>query len=476
MLADSLKWVVLLGYGVLLWWLSPWSGDDEMFYEGQSESGDPVSFWLLTGSVFISWIFAKSITNAANLGATYGLTGGLAYAAWYLSIPVAGVVIYLIRGQYDVDTLAEYLTTKYGRIATLTFMIAIFIRLFNEIWSNTIVVGTYFGTKGSSTYYLACGAFVLITLLYSLRGGLRSSILTDALQVILMVFFLSLVLGYIVPGNTRELITAGDLSMAGGLDLLLVGLLQALSYPFHDPVLTDRGFITDRETTLKGFMTAGAFGILAIVIFSFVGGYAYLHDFTIQDDAPPQVAASLGVSVFFMMNVIMLTSAGSTIDSTFSSLARGFGKDVWSFINEQNSGNVSVGRWVMIVMAVLGTLPVFTEVKILQATTISGTMVMGLAPIFLCFWWKRPGPLAFHLSFWFGLVVGFMEVLGLQLTQFGIPMMIDIGSGDYARLLGFNFYGLLGCLSLYVIGAWIESEIELETSAVRTVRAILKQA
>lgn len=472
--AGGLKWIVLLGYGVLLWWLSPWSGNSDMFYEGQSEGGDPVSFWLLTGSVFISWIFAKSITNAANLAASYGLTGGLAYAAWYLSIPVAGVVIYYIRRQYDVESLAEFLTAKYGEIATLTFMIAIFIRLFNEIWSNTIVVGTYFGSKGSGTYYLACGAFVLITLLYSLRGGLRSSVLTDGIQVILMVFFLSLVLGYIVPGNTRELVTAGELSMTGGLDLLLVGLLQSLSYPFHDPVLTDRGFISDRETTLKSFFTAGAIGVATIVIFSLVGVYAYLNGFAIQDDAPPQVAASLGVSVFFMMNVIMLTSAGSTIDSTFSSLARGFGKDLWNFVNETTTGNVSVGRWVMVVMSVLGTLPIFTDVKILQATTISGTMVMGLAPIFLFFWWERPGPLAFHLSFWFGLLMGFVEILGLRVSEYGVPLMISIGSGDYARLLGFNFYGLIGCVSLYVLGALLESRVEFEISPVRTARTLLK--
>ncbi len=470
---SILKWIVLLLYGVLLWWLSPNSRDTKMFYDAQSESGDPVSFWLLTGSVFISWIFAKSITNAANLAADYGIVGGLAYSAWFLSIPVAGVVIYFIRGKYEVDSLAEFLTTKYGRLATLTFMIAIFIRLFNEIWSNTIVVGTYFGPKGTSGYFLACGAFVLVTLLYSLRGGLRSSVLTDAIQVALMVFFIALVLGYILPGRGADLTTAGELTMNGGVDLLLVGVLQALSYPFHDPVLTDRAFITDRDVTLKSFLLAGLIAILTIVVFSLVGVYAYVNGFTIQDDAPPQVAASLGVTVFFMMNVIMLSSAGSTIDSTFSSLARGFGKDLWNFVNEEAVANVTVGRAIMVLMAVLGTLPIFTEAKILQATTISGTMVMGLAPIFLCFWWKRPGPLAFHFSFWFGLSMGFAEIFGLKLAGVGIPMIIDVGTGDYARLLGFNLYGLCGCVMLYVLGAVLDSMIHWKHSPVRTAKALL---
>jgi Na+/proline symporter len=441
-------WIILGGYGLLLWVLSPWSQDRSMFYEGQSEEGGRVGFWILTGSVIISWIFAKSITNAANLGAEYGLVGGIAYAGWYLSIPVAGVVIYFIRRQFDINSLTGYLRTKYGKMATLAFMLAIFIRLFNEIWSNTMVVGTYFGAKGTTSYYLACFLFTAITLAYSLRGGLRSSLITDAVQVLLMVFFVALVLGYIVPGQSGELVRAGDLTMSGGLDLLLVGLLQALSYPFHDPVLTDRGFIADSETILKSFLVAGVVAAVLIVTFSLVGVHAYLGGMSIQDDAPPQVARSLGISVLIMMNIIMLTSAGSTIDSTFSSLAKEIGVDLPNLTKWFPSGKIAIGRTVMVGMAILGNLPLFSGAKILQATTISGTMVMGFAPIFLFFWWDRPGSLSFHIAFWCGLLIGLGDLF------FRTPPVVAIGNGAYAGLLGVNFYGLLLCTGLYVVTAY----------------------
>lgn len=445
-----MEWLILLGYGLLLWVLSPWSENREMFYEGQDKGGHQVGLWLLTGSVFISWVFAKSITNAANLGASYGLTGGFAYAAWYLSIPVAGVVIYYLRDYWSVDSLSEFLTSKYGKVATLAFLVAIFIRLFNEIWSNTMVVGTYFGAKGTEPYYLACFLFTVITLAYSLRGGLRSSIITDGIQVVLMIFFIALVLGFVIPDTGGEVFTAGELSMAGGIDLLLVGVLQALSYPFHDPVLTDRGFISDRDTMLKGFLLAGAFGVACIVIFSLVGVHAYVSGMTIQDDAPPQVAASFGITVLVMMNIIMLTSAGSTIDSTFSSLAREFGVDFPRLSSWLEPGNVSVGRWVMVGMAIVGNLPVFTDATILQATTISGTMVMGLAPIFLFFWWDRAGALSFHLAFWTGLGLGLWSTLTSEL-----PGWLKIGEGSYAGLLGINLYGLVLCVALFALGSLI---------------------
>ena len=43
---------------------------------------DQVGFWTLMPSAFITWIFAKSINNAAVWGGMFGLWGGVAYAGW----------------------------------------------------------------------------------------------------------------------------------------------------------------------------------------------------------------------------------------------------------------------------------------------------------------------------------------------------------------------------------------------------------
>jgi hypothetical protein len=54
--------------------------------EGEVSDRDPladrvqVGFWTLMPSAFISWIFAKSIQNAAVLGGYYGVLGGVGYA------------------------------------------------------------------------------------------------------------------------------------------------------------------------------------------------------------------------------------------------------------------------------------------------------------------------------------------------------------------------------------------------------------
>jgi Na+/proline symporter len=110
-------WGFLLVYGVVMYALSPRSRTAESFYRGADDQGNPVGQWSLTASLFISWIFAKSVTNAANLGAAYGVVGGLAYASYWLSIPVAGYIIYLIRTQTGARSLQDFLTSRFGRLA-----------------------------------------------------------------------------------------------------------------------------------------------------------------------------------------------------------------------------------------------------------------------------------------------------------------------------------------------------------------------
>jgi len=90
-------WGFLLLFGAVMYLISPRSSDAAGFFRGHDAQGRAPSEWALMMSVFISWIFAKSVTNAANLGATYGIVGGLAYATYWLSIPLAGVVIYRLR-------------------------------------------------------------------------------------------------------------------------------------------------------------------------------------------------------------------------------------------------------------------------------------------------------------------------------------------------------------------------------------------
>ncbi|MFT5736419.1 MAG: Na+/proline symporter [Maribacter sp.] len=438
------QWGLVIASSMVLFLLSPWAKNTNQFFKAVQKKKTPNTFMLM-GSLIISWIFAKSITNAANLGLDYGIVGGVAYAGYYVSFAVAGVVIYRMRLHGKYTSIHHFLTSKFGKGAVAVFSILIAIRLFNEVWSNTMVIGTYFGNMGTSPYYWSILVFTALTLAYVLKGGMSSSIFTDVIQMGLFAILLLVILGAIFGADTtfssKTAITSGIWSFDMGLNFLFAAVLQSFSYPFHDPVLTDRGFLSSPKVTLKSFLCASILGALCIILFSIVGIYAQSQE--MQGQAAVEVGKAFGIVILLVINFIMITSAASTLDSTFSSFSKLLAIDL------KLGNSLKFGRWSMVLIAALGTIPVFLNAEILSATTISGTMVIGLTPIFL-FWKDKAPKISFHLSVFCGILFGFLLIFSW------FPQGLIFTTGKYADLLWINFWGILSCITLYVIPKWIK--------------------
>ncbi|OAB79827.1 SLC5/6 family protein [Cochleicola gelatinilyticus] len=437
------QWGLITVSSLVLFFLSPLAKTTDQFFKATHLKKSPNVF-MLTGSLIISWIFAKSITNAANLGLDFGIVGGVAYAGYYLSFAVAGVLIYNMRTKGGFKSIHEFLTSRFGRGAMALFSILIAIRLFNEVWSNTMVIGTYFGDQGSTPYYIAILLFTGLTLAYAVKGGLSSSIFTDVIQMGLFAVLLSVILFVIFSSEkftVTEAATSGVWSFELGLNLLFAAIIQSFSYPFHDPVLTDRAFLSSPKVTRTSFLWASVLGAICIVLFSLVGVYAQSQG--MKGQAAVEVGKAFGVVILLVINFIMITSAASTLDSTFSSFSKLTAVDLKMGID------LTFGRAAMVAIAMLGTIPVFLNAEILSATTISGTMVIGLTPVFL-FWNIKAPKLSFYASVICGLVFGFLLVLDL------FPKQLIFTSGKYADLLWINAWGITTCIILYFIPVWIK--------------------
>ena len=446
--ALTLQWIILIAFGVLFFVVSPYSKTKSEFFKASSKSGKSPGVFILASSLIIAWIFAKSITNAANLGLSYGIVGGLSYAGYYLSFLIGGIVIYKLRTKGGFNSIHDFLRTKYGKGAVQLFSILIVFRLYNEVWSNTMVIGSYFGDSGTAPYYTAILTFTALTLAYTLKGGMRSSLITDAIQMVFFGVLLFILLCFILPKSNHgvtDYLQSGTWTMAGGLSLLFTVAIQIFSYPFHDPVLTDRGFISDAKTTLKSYIWAAIVGFICILLFSFIGIFAGFEN--LQGQATVEVGKLLGVVVMLMMNLIMVTSAASTIDSTFSSFSKLIAIDLGKIKMEE----VTTGRVFMVLIAVLGTIPVFFGASILSATTISGTMVIGLAPVFI-FWWMKIPKISFQLSVWCGVAAGILLASGKM------PESMIWFDGKYGDLLSINLLGTILCVLLFFIPKLLVSE------------------
>lgn len=438
------QWGLIGISSLILFLISPLAKNTSQFFKAVQKKKTPNTFMLM-GSLIISWIFAKSITNAANLGLDYGIVGGIAYAGYYVSFAVAGIVIYNMRLHGKYTSIHNFLSSKFGKGAVAVFSVLIAIRLFNEVWSNTMVIGSYFGDMGTPSYYWSIIVFTNLTLAYVLKGGMSSSIFTDVLQMGLFSILLLVILSVIFNSETsftaKEAISSGVWSFDMGLNLLFAAVLQSFSYPFHDPVLTDRGFLSSPKVTLKSFLWASIIGGLCIILFSIIGVYAQSQG--MQGQAAVEVGKAFGVVILLVINFIMITSAASTLDSTFSSFSKLMAIDL------KLGNSLKFGRWSMVVIAVLGTIPVFLDAEILSATTISGTMVIGLTPVFL-FWRGTAPKISFHLSVFCGILFGFLLIFDW------FPNALIFTDGKYGDLLWINFWGILSCIILYFIPKWIK--------------------
>ena len=437
------QWGLIIVSSLVLFILSPWAKSSNQFFKASKKRKQPNAF-VLTGSLIISWIFAKSITNTANLGLDFGIVGGVAYAGYYASFAVAGIIIYQMRKYGKYKSIHHFLTSKFGKGAMALFSILIAIRLFNEVWSNTTVIGTYFGEQGSDSYYWSIIVFTILTLAYAIKGGLSSSIFTDVIQMGLFSILLCVILWSIFSKDDftiQQVATSGTWSFELGLNLFFAAIIQSFSYPFHDPVLTDRGFISSPKVTLKSFLWASVLGGICIVLFSVIGVYAQSESMVGQ--AAVEVGKAFGVFILLVINFIMITSAASTLDSTFSSFSKLLAIDL-------NMGrDILFGRASMVAIAILGTLPIFLNAEILSATTISGTMVIGLTPVFL-FWKLYVPKISFYLSVICGLIFGFILVFDI------FPKALIFTDGKYADLLWVNVWGILTCIILYWIPRWLK--------------------
>lgn len=535
----DLQWHWLVLYCGVLVAAAPLATDAHQFFVGGIGDRDASkeSFGLLAASSFISWIFAKSILNASTLGAKYGVVGGLAYAAWYTSFVSAACVIYVARRRFGYRSLPEAINMRYGPAATLSFGAAVLYRLFNEVWSNSMVVADFYGEHGSADWWTAAIVSTAAPALYVLVGGMRSSLLSDGVQAVAALAFLIAMLGVLdhekveafgtwnpagscaigTALNETACVAAGGVggyarftaaacsyptiadattctnvggawvpssctltaepacavgggvwtarepvSLEGGMDLLVVGLMQGLlSYPFFDPVLTDRCFLAEPRMMRRAFAFGGTVAAMFIVIFSFLGIYGNQMAILRPEEVDPSllagmrggkpaaIARHLGDGFLSVVNIIFMTSSISTLDSTFTSCAKLLGPELLGFlalgkpqaVQTAAAHHVTVGRVAIVLLAVAGTLPLLADVKALNATTVSGTVVLGLGPpVLALMFFDGYNPLMFHLPFWFGVGQGIVyQLSGDDCCRDDMDVTgWEMGEGGYRKLLGFN--------------------------------------
>ena len=141
--------------------LSPRVRHVDGFYKGVSAGGAAPGLPTLVLSQVTTWIFARSLLNAAILGYYYGIAGTLAYAAYYLSFLTGGAIVDSIRFRHGCASIQDFLTARFGRTGARCFNALVAVRLLSEVFANLLVIGIIFGAAGTTNYFAAIAALAI---------------------------------------------------------------------------------------------------------------------------------------------------------------------------------------------------------------------------------------------------------------------------------------------------------------------------
>ena len=378
---------------------------------GGREQGRKPQLWTLVLSQVTTWIFARSLMNAAILGYFYGFAGALAYTAYYLSFLTGGFIVGRIR-ESGGSSVQDYLGARFGQAGHWSYNFIIALRLLSEVFANLIVIGLIFAALFPESAKMAEVVSIIllgaIGLLYSARGGLSASLKTDVLQMLIfLVVFIAafLILIFSADFSLTAVLTAEGVHDQGarpGWVLVAVAFLQVFSYPAHDPVMMDRGFIADDETTRKSFIYAFLISAACIFGFGMFGIQAGLIGAAYESQLIGTWAGMFGPFVFFLLMVSLLVSALSTLDSALSSASR-LVIEEWKLLPK----TLNNGRIAMVAFAVIGGLLTFFPNKTLfDAVAVTGTASMFLTPVLIYSFLGYRLPVWSYLVAWAAAVIG----------------------------------------------------------------------
>ena len=385
------------------------------FYSGMDVQGRAPGLLTLVLSQVTTWIFARSLMNSAILGYYYGVWGVLAYAAYYGSFLTGGFIVSRLRDA-GAGSVQDWLGARFGRGGVQCYNGVIALRLLSEVFANLLVVGLIFTAVLPEVSMAKNASIILVAfigLAYSAWGGLRAALRTDVIQMLifLVVFFAAFIALITSPGfDIMAVVTAQGVSGSwNGQVLLLVAFLQVFSYPAHDPVMMDRGFLADRSTTRSAFLHAFWLSSICIIAFGVFGIQAALSGAEYEGQLLGTWAKMFPTWIFVALLLSLLISALSTLDSALSSAARLVVDELKLSPRTLNGGRVA-----MVVFMVSGAaLTLWGNQTLFDAVAVSGTASMFLTPVLFV-----------------GLVLGRTVALWSYMVAFGAAML---GAFTYFR-------------------------------------------
>lgn len=438
--------------------------------------------WAMIGTA----LFATNISTVHLVGlASNGFKDGLVYGNFEWMAPFCLVLLGLVFAPFyhstRVATLPEFVERRFGPASRtcLAFMAvvgALFIHMGVSLYSGAVIFHILFGVPILASLLVVSA----VTALYTVLGGLKAVVVTEALQTALLLVGAVVVTGYAVAAlPQRGIASWHDFSHAVGAERL--SMLQTggenpwwgfvLGYPVlgvwywcADQTIVQRvlGARTQRDAQL-GPLLCGYLKVLPVFLMVFPGVIAYVL-FRDRIGSTPDATLTVLIDELLPVGLKGLIAAGllaalmSTVAGALNSTSTLVSIDIVGRMRPQASERtlIAVGRvtaGVVMVLAVLWSTQgerfggIFKGLNAMIACLAPPITTVFLGGVF----WRRGTAAAALATLLVGFVLGAIvfvldfEVFGLQIItrQLGIPFMMQA------------WWLFVACSAVFMVVSWM---------------------
>jgi len=374
----------------------------------------------LTASALGAWILFGPVSASTwgGLGAIIGYSLGTAFPMFFF--------IFLgkkIRKEFPKgSTLIEFLRKKFGKslfkLILLMTIFYMFIFLCAEVTAVAVLINYISGTE----LWVTALIVLLSTLAYTLYGGLRVSIFTDNIQMIVIGILLLISFIYInktigtdfsfnfVKKNNPHLLSSSY--MPGYTAGLTFFIAVAATNLFHQGnwqrIYAAKNFDTLRKSLILSFLII----VPIVFLMGFTGLVAYSIDSTIRPDLgffslllkDQTIILSL---IIIILGLALTISTIDTLINAISSLIVVDGKATFKFKHKVNYLNFS--KYIIIILSLISFFVASKGFDILYLFLLADLFCCSFVlTVFYSFYNKKINESTAYLSIIIGLIGGFL--------------------------------------------------------------------
>jgi Na+/proline symporter len=374
----------------------------------------------LTASALGAWILfgPASAATWGGLGAIIGYALGTAFPMFFL--------IYLgkkIRKEFPKgSSLIEFMRKKFGKslfkLILLMTIFYMFIFLCAEVTAIAVLINYISGTE----LWITALIVLISTLAYTLYGGLRASIFTDNIQMVVIIILLCISLSYIISftgsefsfefikeKNPQLLSSSYVPSYTAGLTFFIA---VAATNLFHQGNW-QRVYAAKNFETLKKSLIISFFIIIPIVFYmGFTGMVAFSIDPTIRPDLGfftlllKEQTEMLSLIVI-ILGLALTISTVDTLVNAISSIIVVDGKAAFSFSKKINYLNFS--KYVILFLSLISFIIASKGFDILYLFLLADLFCCAFVlTVFYSFYNKNINEKTAYVSIIIGLIGGFL--------------------------------------------------------------------